>query len=224
MKRDGDSIVTIDGPSGVGKSTVARRVAELLGFSCLDTGAMYRAVALKVGEAEVDPRDSASLSRLLSGTAVEFSPEGHVFLDGRDVSKLIRTEKMSSLSSELAELGEVREFLIGIQRKIGEGGNIVAEGRDMGTYVFPGAKYKFYLDATVAERAKRRFLQNKGEDIPLSDVEDELRRRDRRDTLRAENPLRPAPDALVIDTTRMSAEDVIAAIFLRTKDISRRGD
>lgn len=224
MKRDGNSIVTIDGPSGVGKSTVARRVAELLGFSCLDTGAMYRAVALKVGEAEVDPRDSASLSRLLSGTAVEFSPEGHVFLDGRDVSKLIRTEKISSLSSELAELGEVREFLIGIQRRIGEGGNIVAEGRDMGTYVFPGAKYKFYLDATVAERAKRRFLQNKGEDIPLSDVEDELRRRDRRDTLRAENPLRPAPDALVIDTTRMSAEDVIAAIFLRTKDISRRGD
>lgn len=224
MKRDGDNIVTIDGPSGVGKSTVARRIADLLGFSCLDTGAMYRAVALKVGEAEVDPRDSASLSRLLSGTAVEFSPEGHVFLDGRDVSKLIRTEKMSSLSSELAELGEVREFLIGIQRRIGEGGNIVAEGRDMGTYVFPGAKYKFYLDATVAERAKRRFLQNKGEDIPLSDVEDELRRRDRRDTLRAENPLRPAPDALVIDTTRMSAEDVIAAIFLRTKDISRRGD
>ena len=224
MKRDGDSIVTIDGPSGVGKSTVARRVAELLGFSCLDTGAMYRAVALKVGEAEVDPRDSASLSRLLSGTMVEFSPEGHVFLDGRDVSKLIRTEKISSLSSELAELGEVREFLIGIQRKIGEGGNIVAEGRDMGTYVFPGAKHKFYLDATVAERAKRRFLQNKGEDISLSDVEDELRRRDRRDTLRAENPLHPAPDALVIDTTRMSAEDVIAAIFLRTKDISRRGD
>lgn len=224
MKRDGDSIVTIDGPSGVGKSTVARRVAELLGFSCLDTGAMYRAVALKVGEAEVDPRDSASLSRLLSGTMVEFSSEGHVFLDGRDVSKLIRTEKISSLSSELAELGEVREFLIGIQRKIGEGGNIVAEGRDMGTYVFPGAKHKFYLDATVAERAKRRFLQSKRGDIPLSDVEDELRRRDRRDTLRAKNPLHPAPDALVIDTTRMSAEDVIAAIFLRTKDISRRGD
>ncbi|MXW43529.1 MAG: hypothetical protein F4Z56_02195 [Candidatus Dadabacteria bacterium] len=108
MKRDGDNIVTIDGPSGVGKSTVARRVADLLGFSCLDTGAMYRAVALKVSEAEVDPNDPASLSRLLSGTMVEFSPEGLVFLDGRDVSKLIRTEKISSLSSELAELAEVR--------------------------------------------------------------------------------------------------------------------
>ncbi len=224
MKRDGDNIVTIDGPSGVGKSTVARRIADLLGFSCLDTGAMYRAVALKVSEAEVDPRDSASLSRLLSGTTVEFSPEGHVFLDGRNVSKLIRTEEISSLSSELAELAEVREFLIGIQRKIGEGGNIVAEGRDMGTYVFPAAKYKFYLDATVAERAERRFLQSNRGDISLSDVEDELRRRDRRDTLRAENPLRPAQNAVVIDTTRMSAEDVIAAIFLRTKDISRRGD
>ena len=224
MKRDGDNIVTIDGPSGVGKSTVARRIAELLGFSCLDTGAMYRAVALKASEAEVDPRDSASLRRLLSGTAVEFSPEGHVFLDGRNVSELIRTERISSLSSELAELAEVREFLIGIQRKIGEGENIVAEGRDMGTYVFPGAKYKFYLDAAVAERTKRRFLQNRQGDIPLSDIEEELRRRDRRDTLRAENPLRPAPDAVVIDTTRMSAEDVIAAIFLRAKDISLRGD
>lgn len=224
MKPDGDNIVTIDGPSGVGKSTVARRVADLLGFSCLDTGAMYRAVALKAAEAGADPRDSASLRRLLSATAVEFSPEGRVFLDGREVSELIRTEKMSSLSSELAELAEVREFLIGIQRKIGERGNIVAEGRDMGTYVFPGAKHKFYLDAAVAERAKRRFLQNRRGDVPLPDVEAELRRRDRRDTLRAENPLRPAPDAVVMDTTRMSAEDVIAAIFLRAKDISLRGD
>ena len=224
MKPDGDNIVTIDGPSGVGKSTVARRVADLLGFSCLDTGAMYRAVALKAAEAGADPRDSASLRRLLSATAVEFSPDGRVFLDGREVSELIRTEEMSSLSSELAELAEVREFLVGIQRKIGEGGNIVAEGRDMGTYVFPGAKHKFYLDAAVAERAKRRFLQNRRGDVSLPDVEAELRRRDRRDTLRAENPLRPAPDAVVMDTTRMSAEDVIAAIFLRAKDISLRGD
>ena len=224
MKPDGDNIVTIDGPSGVGKSTVARRVADLLGFSCLDTGAMYRAVALKAAEAGVDPSDSASLRRLLSATAVGFSPEGGVFLDGREVSELIRTEKMSSLSSELAELAEVREFLVGIQRRIGEGGNIVAEGRDMGTYVFPGAKHKFYLDAAVAERAKRRFLQDRRGDVPLPDVEAELRRRDRRDTLRAENPLRPAPDAVVMDTTRMSAEDVIAAIFLRAKDISLRGD
>ena len=224
MKPDGDNIVTIDGPSGVGKSTVARRVADLLGFSCLDTGAMYRAVALKTAEAGVDPSDSASLRRLLSATAVEFSPDGRVFLDGREVSELIRTEKMSSLSSELAELAEVREFLVGIQRRIGERGNIVAEGRDMGTYVFPGAKHKFYLDAAVAERAKRRFLQNRRGDVPLPDVEAELRRRDRRDTLRAENPLRPAPDAVVMDTTRMSAEDVIAAIFLRAKDISLRGD
>ena len=224
MKPDGDNIVTIDGPSGVGKSTVARRVADLLGFSCLDTGAMYRAVALKAAEAGVSPSDSVSLGRLLSATAVEFSPEGRVFLDGREVSELIRTEKMSSLSSELAELAEVREFLVGIQRRIGEGGNIVAEGRDMGTYVFPGAKHKFYLDAAVAERAKRRFLQDRRGDVPLPDVEAELRRRDRRDTLRAENPLRPAPDAVVMDTTRMSAEDVIAAIFLRAKDISLRGD
>ncbi len=220
MKPNGDNIVTIDGPSGVGKSTVARRVAELLGFWCLDTGAMYRAVALKVDEAAADASDPASLSRLLSETTVGFDPAGHVLLDGRDVSKLIRTERISSLSSRLAELAEVRKFLVGIQRKIGKGGNIVAEGRDMGTYVFPRAKCKFYLDASVSERAKRRFLQIGRGDVPLSEVENELRRRDCRDTLRAENPLRPAPDAVVIDTTRMNAEEVISAIALRAKDIS----
>ena len=222
MKRNGDSIVTIDGPSGVGKSTVAKRVAERLGFSCLDTGAMYRAVALKASEVAVDLRDSALLSKLLSETAVGFSPTGRVLLDGRDVSELIRTEEISSLSSRLAKLREVREFLIGIQRKIGQEGNLVAEGRDMGTYVFPRAKYKFYLDATVAERAKRRFLQSgRGDsETSLSDVESELRRRDRRDTLRAENPLRPAPDAVIIDTTQMSAEQVISSIVLRVKDTS----
>lgn len=220
MKRNGDSIVTIDGPSGVGKSTVAKRVAERLGFSCLDTGAMYRAVALKASEVAVDLRDSALLSKLLSETAVGFSPTGRVLLDGRDVSELIRTEEISSLSSRLAKLREVREFLIGIQREIGQGGSLVAEGRDMGTYVFPRAKYKFYLDATVAERAKRRFLQSgRGDsETSLSDVESELRRRDRRDTLRAENPLRPAPDAVIIDTTQMSAEQVISSIVLRVKD------
>ena len=222
MKRNGDNIVTIDGPSGVGKSTVAKRVAERLGFSCLDTGAMYRAVALKASEVAVDLRDSALLSKLLSETAVGFSPTGRVLLDRRDVSELIRMEEISSLSSRLAKLREVREFLIGIQREIGQGGNLVAEGRDMGTYVFPRAKYKFYLDATVAERAKRRFLQSgRGDsETSLSDVESELRRRDRRDTLRAENPLRPAPDAVIIDTTQMSAEQVISSIVLRVKDTS----
>ena len=164
--------------------------------------------------------DTVSLSGLLSGTAVGFSPAGGILLDGRDVSELIRTEQISSLSSELAELGEVREFLIGTQRKIGEGGNIVAEGRDMGTYVFPRAKHKFYLDATVAERAKRRFIQ--GESGSLQDVENELRRRDRRDTLRAQNPLHPASDAVIMDTTRMSAEEVVSEIVLRAKDISLR--
>jgi len=224
MKRSGDNIVTIDGPSGVGKSTVARRVAELLGFSCLETGAMYRAVALKVEEAGVDPSDTASLSGLLSETTVGFDTAGHVLLDGHNVSELIRAEKISSLSSELAELGEVREFLIGIQRKIGESGNIVAEGRDMGTYVFPRAKHKFYLDATVAERAKRRFHQSGQENTSLPDVESELHRRDRRDTLRAENPLHPASGAVIMDTTRMSAEEVISAIVFRARDIALIGN
>jgi len=223
MKQNGDNIVTIDGPSGVGKSTVARRVAEGLGFSCLETGAMYRAVALKAIEAEVDC-DSALLSELLLETTVDFSPEGKVLLDGRDVSVVVRTERVSSFSSRLAELAEVREFLVKVQRRIGERGNIVAEGRDMGTNVFPRAKYKFYLDAAVTERARRRFFQNGPEHGSVLDVENELSRRDRRDTLRSENPLRPAPDAVIIDTTRMNIEEVVSAIMLRVKDISLLGN
>ncbi len=155
---------------------------------------------------------------------MDFSPEGKVLLDGRDVSVLVRTERVSSFSSRLAELSEVREFLVKVQKRIGEGGNIVAEGRDMGTNVFPRAKYKFYLDAAVTERARRRFFQNDPEHGSVLDVENELSRRDRRDTLRSENPLRPAPDAVIIDTTRMNIEEVVSAIMLRVKDISLLGN
>ncbi len=223
MKRDGESIITIDGPSGVGKSTVARRVAELLGFSCLDTGAMYRALALKANLAAVSPRDPEAVSQALSETTVGFDSEGRVFLDDRDVSELIRTESISSLASELAALGEVREFLLGIQRSIGEVGSIVAEGRDMGTYVFPRARYKFYLDATVEERARRRLLQSGRGEASLSDVRSELLLRDSRDTLRTHSPLRPASDAVIIDTTSMSAEEVVSSIVLHVKNISSWG-
>ena len=223
MKRGGDRIVTIDGPSGVGKSTVARQVAELLGFSCLDTGAMYRAVALKADTEDVSPHNPEGISQMLLETTVWFDRAGHVFLDREDVSELIRTEAISSLASELAQLGEVRDFLLGIQRRIGEQGGIVAEGRDMGTYVFPRAMYKFYLDATVEQRAKRRLLQSGRGGDSLSDVRSELLQRDSRDTLRTHSPLRPAPDALIIDTTEMSAEDVVSSIVLRAKNISALG-
>lgn len=215
-----DTIVTIDGPAGVGKSSVCRLVAAALGFSRLDTGAMYRAVALKVMEARVDYRDPEALSALLAATAVEFTEDGGILLDSKDVSSRIRTAAVASFSSELAAVGEVRKYLVEIQRKIGRKGNIVAEGRDMGTYVFPRARYKFYLDASPEERAKRRFLQGGGSDV--METEREIRERDRRDSSRTKNPLRPAPDAVIIDTTRMSEEEVVEEIVARTDGVSAR--
>ncbi len=217
-----DRIVTIDGPSGVGKSTVAARVAKLLGFSYLDTGAMYRAVALKASEKGIDPNDREALLDMISETAVEFGGEGRILLDSRDVSSLIRMERISSLSSKLAEIGEVREFLVDVQRKIGRRGNMVAEGRDMGTYVFPWARHKFYLDASLPERARRRFLQSRAKGLAedVKQVERALRLRDSRDTLRSRNPLHPAPDAVIIDTTRLDADQVVSQIASIAKDIS----
>lgn len=219
-----DTIITIDGPAGAGKSTVSRLVADALGFSCLDTGAMYRALALKASRAKTDFRDPEALGALLRETAVGFSRDGRVLLDSRDVSDAIRTAEVSSLSSELAALGEVREFLVSVQRKIGESGRLVAEGRDMGTHVFPGAAHKFYLDAPPGERARRRSVQ---EDGPagrgVGETETEIRERDRRDVLRKRNPLRPAPDAVVIDTARLDARGVAREILRRASPVRPPG-
>lgn len=216
-----DTIVTIDGPAGVGKTSVCRLVAATLDFFRLDTGAMYRAVALKVAKTRVDYRDPEALSALLADTAVEFTGDGRILLDSEDVSSEIRTAAVASFSSELAAVGEVREYLVEIQRKIGRKGKIVAEGRDMGTHVFPRARHKFYLDASSAARAERRFLQG-GDDADFAEIEREIRERDRRDSLRTKNPLRPASDAVIIDTTRMSEDEVVEEIVARTTGVSVR--
>lgn len=217
-----DTIVTIDGPAGAGKSTVSRLVADALGFSCLDTGAMYRALALKAGRAGTDFRDPEALGALLRETAVGFSGNGRVLLDSRDVSDAIRTAEVSALSSELAALGQVREFLVAVQRKIGESGRLVAEGRDMGTHVFPGAAHKFYLDAPPGERARRRSAQDGPAGRDVGKTEAEIRERDRRDVLRKRNPLRPAPDAVVIDTARLDARGVAREILRRAASLRPR--
>ena len=221
MKGD-ETIVTIDGPAGAGKSTVSRLVADALGFACLDTGAMYRALALKVSRTKTDFRDPAALGALLRETTVGFSRDGAILLDSRDVSGAIRTAAVSSLSSELAALGQVREFLVAVQRKMGSAGRLVAEGRDMGTHVFPGAAHKFYLDAPPGERAKRRFLQDAPAGPGVGEIEAEIRERDRRDVLRKRNPLRPAPDAVVIDTARLDARGVAREILRRAAALRPR--
>lgn len=212
-------IITIDGPSGVGKSTVSKAVAEKTGCIYLDTGAMYRAIALKTAIMGIDIGNEAELSRLLDGTSVGFrvNPDGgfSILLDGEDVGDRIRTPEISRLSSNVATKKPVRIKLVAIQREIGSSGNIVAEGRDMGTYVFPGADFKFYLTATTEERARRRWaqLRESGREADLTEVEKELLTRDRQDSERAESPLHPSPNAVIIDTTNLLTDEVISRII-----------
>lgn len=212
-------IITIDGPSGVGKSTVSKAVAEKTGCIYLDTGAMYRAIALKTAITGIDIQNGAELLRMLESTSVGFrkNPDGSlsVLLDGEDVAGRIRTPEISRLSSDVATKKPVREKLVAIQREIGRLGSIVAEGRDMGTFVFPDADFKFYLTATTEERVRRRWtqLRESGKEADLSEVERELVRRDRQDSERAESPLHPSPNAVIIDTTNLLTDEVISKII-----------
>ena len=210
---DEKSVITIDGPSGVGKGTVAKIVAEKLKFSYLDTGAMYRAFALKVLKSKTNPENNNELESLLESTKIDFL-DNKIFLDSKDISDQIRTEEISLLASKIATKKIVRKFLVKLQRLIGSRGNIVAEGRDMGTYVFPDAKNKFYLDAKVEERAKRRYIQLGEKNIDFNKVKIDLEKRDIQDKNREESPLHPASNAVIIDTTNLSISEVVGKILL----------
>jgi cytidylate kinase len=204
-------IVTIDGPSGSGKSSTARALAKRLGFDFLDTGAMYRAVAHATLRASVDPTDARQLAALLSNLCLEMPP-GRVVLNGEDVTEAIRTPEVSAASSRVAVLPTVRRFLAGQQRAIAAGRNIICEGRDQGTVVFPDAVRKFFFTADPMERAARRHreLAARGESVTLESVYAAQLERDRRDAERDLAPMRPADDAIVIDSTRMSFDEVLA--------------
>ena len=211
-------VVTIDGPAGAGKSTTARAVAARLGFLYVDTGALYRALALKVQESGVSPDDPAAVRRCIESAQVDLSgspDHTHVWLDGRDVSREIRTPAVSELSSRLAAMPDVRARLVETQRALALRGPLVAEGRDLGTVVFPEAEVKIFLDASVDERARRRArdLQERGIAASLDEVREEIVRRDRRDRDRAQSPLRPSDDAQVIDTTQMDLEPQVEAVL-----------
>ena len=212
-------IITIDGPSGVGKSTVSKSVARKLGLMYLDTGAMYRAVALQVQRNTVDINEDKELESMLNNTEISFRRNKNddlvLMLNDEDVTDKIRTPVISRLSSDVATKGAVRRKLVQVQRETGKTGNIVAEGRDMGTYVFPGAGFKFYLDATLDERARRRWeqLKQSGNDADLEDVKNEIIKRDAQDKERSESPLHPARNAVIIDTTNLSANEVTDRII-----------
>lgn len=217
-------IITIDGPSGAGKSTVAQIVAERLGLIYVDTGAMYRAVALLVTRSGINPDNEEELERLLraSTIAIDRNSENNskVLLNREDVSDKIRAPDISRLSSNLATKRLVRRILKVIQQDMGAEGNIVAEGRDMGTCVFPNADFKFYLDASVDERARRRWLQLNaiGSPSTLHDIKYEIEQRDTQDMKRSESPLHPARNAVIIDTTKLSAEEVVEMILSEVND------
>ncbi len=220
-------VIAIDGPVGSGKSTVARRVAELLGYTYLDSGAMYRALAWKALRQGV-PLDSAEeLEALARQTRIDLEPAGNspgsalrVRVDGADVTEAIRSAEVSQASSRVAVVPGVRRVLVAEQRRAGAQGGVVMEGRDIGTVVFPDAGVKIYLDASVQVRAERRWreLHHKGEPMELARMVAEVRERDRRDREREASPLARATDAVVVDNTAMDVEETARLIVLLARE------
>jgi len=220
-------VVAIDGPAGSGKSTTARLVAERLGYIYLDSGAMYRAVTLKALRAGVDLQDEAEVARLAETCAIRLHQENgalRVELDGEDVTEAIRSPEVGRNIGPVADNVRVRQVLVARQRSFGEGGGIVAEGRDIGTVVFPDAEVKIFLTASPEERARRRWreLQAKGFQVPFEEVEKEIQKRDAEDVSRPVGGLRRAPDAIELDTTGLTVEEQVEKVAELVREAERR--
>jgi CMP/dCMP kinase len=203
-------IVTIDGPAGAGKSSAARLLAKRLGFEFLDTGATYRAVTLASLRQHLNPHDAADVGRLLATLTIEMPP-GKVLLNGEDVTAAIRTAEVTAASGAIADSPTVRRWLVDLQRRIAVGRNMVCEGRDQGTIVFPDAGCKFFLVADPTERARRRVaeMQARGDSVSLDEVLQAQQQRDTRDAARDIAPMVPAADAIVLDSTALPLDEVV---------------
>ncbi len=202
--------IAVDGPSGAGKSTIAKAIAARLSIDYIDTGAMYRAVGYKMLKEGISMDDLPAIEKMLADTEIDFS-EGNIYLDGENINGLIRTEEISKQASDCSALGVVRAKLTEQQQKMGEKKSVIMDGRDIGTVVFPDAEYKFYITASAEERAGRRYreLIEKGQEVTFEKVLADIRQRDHNDSTREINPLRKAEDAIELDTTEMSIEEVI---------------
>jgi len=208
------NVITIDGPVGVGKSTISKILSQKLNYTYLDTGAMYRAFSLKILELGVSIKDKEKIISVIQNTDLNYL-DGKVFLDGEDVSNKIRTKEVEAIVSEIAAIPEVRKFMRGIQRRIASKGKVILEGRDCGTVIYPEARYKFYLTASVEERAKRRINDEKysNKHSSLEEVIESINKRDKIDMTREDSPLKVPDGATVIDTTNLSIDEVVEIIM-----------
>ena len=203
-------IIAVDGPAGAGKSTVSKIVAQKLGYTYIDTGAMYRAVALKSSQSNED------LADIIKDINIELDDKARVFLDRQEVTKEIRTPEMSKLASDVSKLGFVREKLTDLQRKMAQRGEVIMDGRDIGTQVLPNADLKIFLTASIEERTRRRFeeLQTKGQDVNFDSLKNEITLRDKQDSEREIAPLKQAEDAILIDSTNLTIDQVVEKILM----------
>lgn len=208
-------IIAIDGPAGAGKGTITKRVADQLGFINIDTGAMFRCVTLKILQEKIEIENEKAMEKLLETIEIEIKESEEVFLNGENVTKKIRENEVNNMVSPVSVIPMVREKLLSLQRKMAKGKSVIMEGRDIGTVVFPNADVKIYLDATPEERAKRRVKQNQEKQIPCTyeEVLQGIIERDKRDASRKIAPLKQAEDAIYIDSSDMSIEEVSSKII-----------
>jgi len=208
-------VVAVDGPAGAGKSTISKRVAKILNLEYIDTGAMYRALTLKILRKGINPKDVTKIIEVMEETIIFFK-NNHIYLDGTKVDEEIRKNIVNKHVSEISKIGKVREKMVDMQRKLSESTNVIMDGRDIGTVVLPHANYKFFITASVEERARRRYkeLLERGEkNISYDQVLSDIKERDRIDSTRQIAPLKKSPDALVIDTTNKTIDECVNQII-----------